>query len=112
MLLPGPEPVGQDGLADPVVRARMSSWIDPRTNPTPPWQGLVRRLADDDGELSDLMAACKAGRIYDVEAWTASGRALQMDLRGQRRRKTALGVAIGAGHFDLVRLLAVQWLPE
>lgn len=88
--------------------APMSSYIDPRTNPSPPYRGPERSLATDWAQLDGLLAACKQGRLYDVEAWIARGKPLQVrpEVRGRSSRvSSALGIAITASHLDLVRLL-------
>ncbi len=86
----------------------MAHWTDPRTNPQPPYNGPQRPLAKDETELAGLIAACKEGRVYDVEKWIADGNPMQLDPEsGQRpsRAATPLRVSIAAGSFDLVRLL-------
>jgi hypothetical protein len=88
--------------------AQMSSYIDPRSNPSPPYRGPERPLATDWAELNGLLAACKQGRLYDIEAWIARGLPLQVapDVRGRGTRLfSPLGIAIAASHLDLIRLL-------
>jgi hypothetical protein len=68
----------------------------------------VRRLAGDVGELSGLLAACKAGRLYDAEAWIQSGGPLQLNKEATARAtrlSSPLTVAVKAGNGDLLRLL-------
>lgn len=86
----------------------MADWIDPRTNPAPPYSGPERLLAQDEAELIGLIAACKDGRFYYAEAWIKNGRPLQIDpgrVRRGTRAATPLSVSIAAGSLDLVRLL-------
>jgi hypothetical protein len=62
----------------------------------------------DAAELSDLIAACKEGRLYDVERWIAAGRPLQLDPAIDariRRKPTAMSLSIASGTLDLTRLL-------
>jgi len=84
----------------------MAGWNDPRVNPVPPCTRPPRALAKDEPELTPLLAACKRGRFYEVEAWVASGRPLQLDPGASRSRKaeTLLGIAIETGAYDLARL--------
>jgi ankyrin repeat protein len=86
----------------------MADWIDPRTDPSPPYRGLERPLAADGSALAGLIAACKEGRLYDIERWIADGRPIQAEpawTRQNRRRETPLSAAMAQGSFDLVRLL-------
>jgi hypothetical protein len=81
---------------------------NPRTNPSPPYRGPERSLAPDETELSGFVRSCKEGRLYDAEAWIASGRPLQVapdKRRPNARLATPLSVCIDAGNFDLARLL-------
>lgn len=86
----------------------MADWIDPRTDPSPPYRGPERLLARDEAELAGLTSALKDGRLYDAEGWVRDGRPLQSDPRSvqqPRRRPTPLGIALKAGQLDAVRLL-------
>lgn len=86
----------------------MLFWIDPRTNPSPPYRGPERVLAGDESEVDGLTAACREGRLYRAEAWIASGQPLQAAPDRRRRHTrvaTPLSASIAAGNFDLVRLL-------
>lgn len=86
----------------------MSTWIDPRSNPSPPYRGPARPLARDEAELAGLLAALKQGRFYDAEAWVREKRPLQADPQAhspRRRHPTPLQFAIRAGQVDVVRLL-------
>lgn len=83
-------------------------FVDPRTNPQPPYRGPARPLAADWRELDGLIAACKQGRLYDVESWIAQDLPIQVgpDAPSPRRRVwSALDLAIEAAHIDLMRLL-------
>jgi hypothetical protein len=82
-------------------------WTDPRTNPAPPYRGPERYLAHSQDELSELLILCKNGRLYDIEAWIADGKPLQVSLRAprsSRRIKTVMAFALENGSFDLIRL--------
>lgn len=82
-------------------------WVDPREDPRPPYQGPPRALAAE-GELLELIDACKQGRIYDVERWIKAGRPLQLDPDVDariRRKPTPLSLSISSGTLDLTRLL-------
>jgi hypothetical protein len=86
----------------------MTYWTDPRSDPKPPYRGPERPLAKDETELTELIAACKEGRFYDVEKWIAAGKPLQVDPGSRTRTSRAasiLQVAIATGSYDLVRLL-------
>jgi len=85
----------------------VEGWINPRLRPKLPFHGPVRSLAGSEEELSDLVAACRTGRISDVAAWIEAEKPLQIDpaARGRRPRATALTVAIESGQHDLVHLL-------
>ncbi len=95
----------RDGILEMAVS---SWWIDPREDPKPPYQGPARPLASDEGELAELIGACKEGRLYDVERWIAAGRLLQLDPSTDdriRRKPTAMSISIASGALDLTRLL-------
>lgn len=86
----------------------MGQLIDPRDGPTPPYSGHPRRLAQTKQDLEELLRACRAGRIYDVEAWISAARPLQLDPSGHHtrdRRLSPLHVALERGNYDLVCLL-------
>lgn len=79
----------------------MTAFIDPRNKPVSPYDGPTRPLADDWADIEGLVAACKQGRLYDVEAWIARGQPLQVrpDVRPpSRRTASALGLAIAGSH--------------
>jgi hypothetical protein len=84
-------------------------WVDPRENTKPPYRGLERPLATSRTDLAQLLDACRAGRIYDVELWIKSGRPLQLTSectnQGRARSQSALAISIDAGFLDLTRLL-------
>jgi hypothetical protein len=54
-------------------------------------------------EAKTLLGLCRAGKLYEVEKWIASGQSLQMP---PGTRKTPLSVAIELGFHSLVELLA------
>ena len=85
----------------------MGSFVDPRTGPVPdplrrPWPPT-----SSPDELDDLHAACREGRLYEVERWIAEGRPLQLasTVATRRRRTTALGIALERQDHALVLLL-------
>jgi len=85
----------------------MTHFVDPRTNPEPPPQ-VSRQPAAHGEELRDLIAACLAGRVYDVERWIQAGRPIQaLDYKRPKRSPVVspLRAAIGRGNRDLVLLL-------
>ena len=83
-------------------------FVDPRTDPRPPAQGLPLRVTSDGGLIADLVELCRTGRIYEVEHWIAAGRPIQPAQRDEdlwRDRRTPLSVAIETGQYDLTFLL-------
>ena len=77
-----------------------SAWIDPRDNPTPPYRGTELALASSEAEIAELIAACKEGRLYDVERWIKFGRPLQLSPNVEdrvRSKPTALSVSTTTG---------------
>ena len=85
----------------------MSEFVDPRTNPDPPAQ-VTREPAAHGEELRDLISACLAGRVYDVERWIQSGRPIQaLDYKRPKRSPilSPLRAAIRKDNRDLVLLL-------
>jgi len=92
----------------PLEPEREHRWVDPRTKPEPPLESAEARLAENEADIVELMALCKAGRIYEVERWIRSGKPLQVRLEGRgpwHRPKTPLKVAIDTGQYDLALLL-------
>lgn len=93
------------------TRGRTASddrWVDPRTDPRPPYKGVERDLASADNELAELVLLCRTGRLYEVEVWMASQKPLQLDSAKRPRRgrpTTPLREALAGGNFDLARLL-------
>lgn len=82
------------------------SWIDPRTQPTPP--AIPRPLAADPTEVEGLIELCQTGRIYAVERWIAQGRPIQAESYTLRERGfygSPLTVAIQSHQNDLLMLL-------
>lgn len=58
--------------------------------------------------IEPLLALCSNGKLYEVEAWLADGRPIQFQPpvdRKQRRRSTALQIAVSRGFHSLVALL-------
>jgi ankyrin repeat protein len=54
-------------------------------------------------EAKNLLHLCRAGRLYEVEKWIASGKSIQTSADV---RKTPLHIAIDSGFHSLVELLA------
>jgi ankyrin repeat protein len=54
-------------------------------------------------EAKNLLHLCRAGRLYEVEKWIASGKSIQTSADV---RKTPLHIAINSGFHSLVELLA------
>ena len=85
----------------------MSHFVDPRANPEPSAGKPPACTTDDPALLEELHLLCRQGRLYEVERWITAGRPLQLEetLAGQRRRVTALQIAIKQQHQALVLLL-------
>lgn len=54
-------------------------------------------------EGKQLLALCRSGKLYEIEAWVAAGRSLHVPAG---LRKLPLQIAIGSGFHSLVELLA------
>ena len=83
-------------------------WVDPRSNPAPPFRGPQRPFAKEHAELAGLISACREGRLYDAETWIASGGPLQLGgttPERRTRRASPLAMAISEGSHDFVLLL-------
>ena len=85
-----------------------SSFIDPRTHPSPSAAKPSPRTTTDPARLADLERLCRAGRLYDIEEWIRRGEPLQLapgiTQRG-RRVSSAIDVAMETGNQALVLLL-------
>ena len=85
----------------------MTTFVDPRTDPSPP-ATVARELAAHADDVAELVQFCKAGRVYDVERWLQAGRPVQVSLevprKGQRKR-SALEVSIECRNHALELLL-------
>lgn len=85
----------------------MVEFVDPRSNPEPPPR-VSRVPATHGEELRELVALCRAGRVYDIERWIQEGRPIQA-LTYKRPKKPSLvsplRTAIRKRHGDLVLLL-------
>lgn len=57
------------------------------------------------GEGKELLALCRAGKLYEIEAWVAAGRSIQVPAE---LRKTPLQIAVDLGFHSLVRFLAAH----
>jgi hypothetical protein len=56
-------------------------------------------------EGKELLGLCRAGRLYEVEAWIAAGRSLQVLAEF---KKTPLQISVGLGFHSLVELLIIH----
>ena len=84
------------------------AFIDPRTHPQSPGRPPGGVLTMSEGDLDDLHRLCRAGRLYEVEAWIKAGRPLQPKAQeGGRGRRcpTALEIALETGQYSLALLL-------
>lgn len=54
-------------------------------------------------EAKDLLQLCKAGKLFDIQKWIASGKSISVP---DALRTTPLKVAVGTGFHSLVELLA------
>ena len=54
-------------------------------------------------EGKELLTLCRAGKLYEIEAWVAAGRSIQVPAE---LRKTPLYIAVDLGFHSLVRFLA------
>lgn len=59
-------------------------------------------LAEENAKL--LLGLCRAGRLYEIEQWIATGRSLRTP---GNLKKSPLDVAVEQGFHSLVELLAV-----
>lgn len=62
------------------------------------------RTAHSADDLSELLELCRRGRLFDVQAWIAAGRPLQLR-EPAPQRKSALRIAVEAGNHSLVQVL-------
>lgn len=60
---------------------------------------MSETLSPEDGKL--LLALCRAGRLYDIEKWIASGKSIRTP---PQIKKTPLQVAIDLGFHSLIEL--------
>jgi hypothetical protein len=55
----------------------------------------------------ELVALCRAGRLYDIEKWISDGKSLDVSSTAKRgRTRTLLEVAVETGFHSLVELIA------
>ena len=66
---------------------------------------LTRKRAASYEEIQPLLALCKAGRLFDVQKWIASGRPIIPPLESKIRKKSPLELAIELGFHSLVEVL-------
>src|SRR5262245_45400816 len=81
--------------------------MEPESQPPspPPLPPLQTR---DPEALQELHRLCREGRLFEVDAWITAGRPVQLAAdvaTKERRRRSALRLAIAAGNFSLVELL-------
>lgn len=89
-------------------------FVDPRTNPRPPFVGCNRPAAQDVDELAELIQLCSSGRIYEVEVWIRSAKPIHANAyrgRGNRRIHSPLEVALETNQYDLALLLLANGFP-
>lgn len=94
--------------------AQQRRFVDPRLNPEPPFIGDRPAPARDAAEIAELIQFCSSGRIYQVEDWIRSGKAIHADSyrgRGNRRIHSALEIAIETNQCDLALLLLSNGFP-
>ena len=64
----------------------------------------------NDGEVNEakqIVALCRAGRLYELEKWIADGKSLDISGATKRRRQgTLLQIAVETGFHSLVELIA------
>jgi ankyrin repeat protein len=66
---------------------------------------LTRKRAASYEEIQPLIALCKAGRLFDVQKWIASGRPINPPSELKIRKKSPLELAIALGFHSLVEVL-------
>lgn len=89
-------------------------FVDPRTEPRPPFAGSAPEPADDLKDLVPFAALCREGRIYEVERWIDSGKPIYArTYRGHGRQSvdSPLEIAIETRQFDLAQLLLCNGFP-
>ena len=89
-------------------------FVDPRSNPSPPFVGVRPQPGPDLSELQELARLCRSGRIYDVERWIQIGKPIHADeyrSHGKPRVRSSLEIAIETNQFDLAVLLLCNGFP-
>ena len=89
-------------------RSALNSFVDPRRRPSPSAERLPARTTTDETELTELVALCDSGGLYEVERWIQAARPLQLSqeaANGRRAAASALRVALQAQNSSLVLLL-------
>ena len=56
-------------------------------------------------ETERLIAHCRAGKLYEIERWIASGKSIKVPLTTKKSPQTPLHIAIQTGFHSLVELL-------
>lgn len=64
-------------------------------------------IANNDEDIEPLIELCKAGRLFEVQAWVASGKAVNRPPPDEKkaRKKSPLQVAIEVGFHSMVQVL-------
>jgi len=69
-------------------------------------------MSDEDGDVvandaKELIALCRAGRLYEIEKWISEGKSLDISGATKRgRQKSLLEIAVEVGFHSLVELIA------
>lgn len=82
--------------------------VDPRNQAQPPGRPPVPVATSYAGDPDELCGLCRAGRLYEVEAWIKAGHPLQAPGNARprgRRVPTALQIALETGQYSLALLL-------
>lgn len=86
---------------------KTTSFVDPRSDPSPSNNASGPRLTENQEELKPLHVLCREGRLYEIEQWIRDGRPLQIasgvSLSG--RTTSALKIALERGDYALTYLL-------
>lgn len=96
-----------DGEVPNTACGHVTGFVDPRSDPTPPWIGERPNVAEYPADVAPLVAAIRFGRLYEAEAWICAGRPIQC-ARDQDRHwshTTALYAALGSGSHAATLLL-------
>jgi len=85
----------------------IAAFVDPRSEPAPPWRGERRPLAKSPDELAPVIRAIARGHLYEVESWVRAGRPIQFETPRVRpwTKQSPLEVALRHGEHDAGLLL-------